>query len=117
MATPRRQQRVNDAIQRELSALLRFELEDPRLKEVVVTAVEVTPDLRTARVFVGAYGSDDRRAAILSGLAHALPYFRREVGRRVQLRAVPLLDFRWDDSLREGEKIERLLDEAMRSDD
>ena len=113
MATSRRQQRINDAIQRELGSLLLLEIEDPRLNEVVITAVEVTQDLRTARIFVGAYGSDDRRDEILNGLAHAMPFIRREIGRRVQLRTVPLLDFRWDDSLRQGEKIERLLHEAM----
>jgi ribosome-binding factor A len=107
MATTRRQQRVNHLLQHELSRLLEFESDDPRLSGLTVSAVEITPDLRQAKVFIVAVG--EREKEVRQGLRHATPFLRRELARRIQLRVVPNLDFAFDRSIDEGDRIERLL--------
>ncbi len=109
MASTRRQQRVNRILQHEISSLLEFESDDPRLSGVTVSAVEISPDLRYARVFIVGSGDAEREKEIQHGLKSALPFLRRELARRVQLRLVPELDFKFDRSIEQGERIERLL--------
>jgi ribosome-binding factor A len=117
MANSRRQQRVNHLLQHELSRLLEFESDDPRLSGLTVSAVEITPDLRQAKVFVVAVG--EREKEVREGLRHATPFLRRELAHRVQLRAVPELTFAFDHSIDQGDRIERLLRQvqADRHDD
>jgi ribosome-binding factor A len=107
MASSRRQQRVNHLLQHELSRLLEFESDDPRLSGLTVSAVEVSHDLRQAKVFIVAVG--EREKEVRQGLQHATPFLRRELARRVQLRAVPDLSFAFDRSIDQGDRIERLL--------
>jgi ribosome-binding factor A len=111
MATSRRQQRVNHALQHEISKLLETELNDPRLEGLTVSGVEISPDLRRARVFIIAVADAAREREVRAGLESATPFLRRELGKRVQLRIVPELDFRFDRSLDHGARIEQLLRE------
>ncbi len=112
MATTKRQQRVNRLIQQEISKLLEFEMEDPRLHGVTVSAVEVSADLRNARVFIVGLEDAAREKEVRAGLLHAIPFLRRELGQRVQLRLVPELSFAFDHSIDRGARIEQLLREA-----
>lgn len=112
MATTKRQQRVNHLLQQEISKLLEFEIEDPRLHGLTVSGVEISPDLRTARVFIVGFEDRAREKDVRAGLAHALPFLRRELGQRVQLRLVPELTFAFDHSIERGARIEQLLREA-----
>ncbi len=105
----RRQQRVNHLLQHEISNLLEFELNDPRLRGITVSAVEISPDLKHARVFIVAVGDAAREKEIHAGLHRASSFLRRELARRVQLRVVPELDFAFDRSIETGDRIERLL--------
>jgi ribosome-binding factor A len=115
MATTRRQERINHLLQKQVSSLLEFELSDPRLQGLTVSAVEISPDLRHARVFIVAVGDPEREKEIRHGLQSAVPFVRRELARRVQLRIVPELDFAFDHSIEQGDRIERLLREAQRA--
>src|SRR5919201_292310 len=115
MATSRRQERVNHLLQKEISSLIEFESSDPRLQGVTVSAVEISPDLRQARVFVVATGDEERDREIRHGLRSAKRFFRRELARRIQLRLVPELDFVFDRSFEEGQRIERLIREARQA--
>jgi len=112
MATTRRQERVNHLLQHEISALLEFESNDPRLAGITVSGVEISPDLKHARVFIVAVDDPARAKGIRHGLRSATPFLRRQLGRRVQLRVVPDLEFAFDHSIEQGSRIEQLLREV-----
>jgi ribosome-binding factor A len=113
MANNRRQQRVNHLLQQEVSKILEFELEDPRLQGVTVSAVEISPDLKHARIFIVSSGDAEQESEIRHGLQSATPFLRRELGQRIQLRAVPEIHFAFDHSIERGARIERLLREVL----
>lgn len=108
----KRTDRVNALLQRELGTLISEELTDPRIRFSTVTQVEVTPDLRTARVHVSVLGDDDEAAETMLALEDAKKHLRYELGERTQLRAVPQLEFVPDRSAERASRISRLLREA-----
>ena len=101
--------RINEEIQRELSALLRT-LKDPRLQNglVTVTHVDPTSDLRCCKVYVSALDKS-QEAEVMKGLKSAAGYLRRELGAAVQLRYTPQLQFVADDSIQQGAHILEML--------
>jgi ribosome-binding factor A len=107
----RRQRRVSDLIQEEISELLQKKVSDPRLSFVTVTAVEVSADLRQAHIYVSSMGDEEARREMLAGLQHATGFLRHELGARVALRYVPSLTFHLDDSLERSQRIMQLLDQ------
>ncbi|NLF12967.1 MAG: 30S ribosome-binding factor RbfA [Anaerolineaceae bacterium] len=110
MAT-RRQQRVSELIHRELSQLLIREVRDPRLDEVTITEVRITPDLLLARVYFTVLGGAEEQQAARTGLESASGYLRTQLAGRVSLRLVPELSFEVDRSAEYGRRIDQLLDE------
>lgn len=117
--TTRRQRQVAELLHEELSVLIQRRARDPRLGFVTVTGVEVSPDLRIAHVYVSVLGSDDDVKQSLQSLRHAAGFFRRELGASLSLRYLPELNFRSDDSLARGLRIDQLLDSLQQetSDD
>jgi len=105
---PYRAERLAAAIQQEISQILR-EMKDPRLGFVSVTNVEVSPDLRYARVYVSVLGSPTEETATMETLQHAQGFLRSELGRRIRLRHTPEISFRLDHSIRHGARINELL--------
>ena len=103
-----RPERVADAIQVELADILTRRLKDPRHGFLTVTGVEMTPDLRRARIFISAL-SDGELEEGLETLNRARGFIRTELGRRIRLRFVPELDFRPDHSTERGLRMESLL--------
>jgi ribosome-binding factor A len=104
----RRADRVEDLVRRELSRLFLREIKDPRLGQVVVTKVEMSADLRHARVFfTGAPGAD--HAAELAGLQRSAGFLRGQLGRCLRLRYAPELVFEVDDSVDRSLHIAALL--------
>ena len=102
--------RINEEVQRELSALIRT-VKDPRVSQmgmVSVTAVETTPDLRYAKVYISVLDKT-RSADVLKGLKSASGYLRRELSRSLKLRYTPELVFERDDSIDKGAHILDLL--------
>ena len=100
--------RINDAIQKELSALLRT-VKDPRVHGLVsITHVDTTPDLRYAKVFVSVLNQQDGKE-VIRGLKSAGGYLRRELGHALQLRYTPELQFIADDSIAYGAHILEVL--------
>ncbi len=100
--------RINEEIHRELADLIRT-LKDPRIRGMVsITAVETTPDLRYAKVFVSILNKDDSKD-VLKGLKSSGGYLRRELGRALTLRYTPELLFHEDDSIDKGAHILTLL--------
>lgn len=94
--------RINEEIQRELSDLLR-NLKDPRVQNTMIsiTRVETTPDLRYAKVYVS-FLEADKASDALKGLKSASGYLRRELGRKLQLRYTPEVQWALDDSITYG---------------
>lgn len=105
----RRQRRVSELIHKEISDLLQKKVSDPRLDFVTVTAVEISPDLRHAHVYVSILGDQEASQEALDGLAHASGFLRRELGSRLSLRYTPRLTFYLDNSLQRSERILELL--------
>ena len=108
MASPR-QRRVGDQIQKEISTLLLREVKDPRIGFVTLTAVDVSGDLRIAKVYYTVLGEESKREDTKKALEKASPFIRRELGRRLRLRFTPELQFHYDASLDYGNKIESMI--------
>jgi len=94
-----------------LSAAITNDLKDPRIGFVTVTAVDTSPDLRHAHVYVSVLGDEQARAASLKGLASSHGYLQGRVGSELRLKHTPQLDFRYDDSVERGMRITELLRE------
>ena len=110
--------RINEEIQRELASLLR-ELKDPRVHKTMlsITRVETTPDLRYAKVYVSLLDEEYTRET-LAGLKSSSGYLRRELGRNLQLRYTPELQWQADDSITHGAHILDILSKLnIREDD
>lgn len=117
--TSRRQRKVAELLHEEISQLIQYGTQDPRIGFVTVTGVEVTPDLRLARVYVTVLGDKAEAKSTLEGLNNAKGYFRHQLGQSISLRYIPELAFKLDTSLEQGLRIEHLLDslEEARSED
>jgi ribosome-binding factor A len=99
----------------EIATFLANDVKDPRITGLVtVTAVEVTRDLRHAKVFVSVLGSDSQRAATFDGLDGVAAHLRGRVGRALRLRVAPEIEFRNDESIAHAAKIEQLLAQVRR---
>lgn len=115
----RRTERINEVIREEISDLLLREVKDPRLSQgglVSITEVTVTPDLRHATVHVSHLGSDEERKDVLAGLTKAAPFMHRELTRRLDLRHVPDLVFKFDPSIERGARLATLIYEVKAED-
>ena len=116
-STNRRPDRVAEAIREEIALFLADGVKDPRVSGLVtVTGVDVTRDLRNAKVFVSVMGSDDERAATMEGLAGLAPQLRGRIGRALQLRLAPMISFKLDESIARAARIEELLAQIHQSD-
>jgi len=105
-----RSDRVAAAMREEIATFLANDVKDPRIMGLVtVTAVEITRDLRHAKVFVSVLGSDSQRAATFEGLDNVATHLRGRVGRALRLRVAPEIEFRNDDSVAHAAHIEQLL--------
>ena len=91
--------------------MIQFELKDPRIGFVTVTGVELTSDIQHAKIYYTVMGEEASRGQTARGLEKALPFLRRELGRRLHLRTVPELSFHYDQSIEYGNRIESLLKE------
>jgi ribosome-binding factor A len=103
--------RVTEAIKRELSFILDRQVEDPRIGMVTVTRVDLSDDLRHAKVYVSFLGGDEEKALGLKLLKKARGYLRSELAGRLDLRVVPELMFLIDESAENYLRIEKLLKE------
>ena len=104
-----RPQKVADAIQKELSDLLRREVRDPRIGMVTLTAVDVSPDLSHAKVLFTCLDPKHAEEALL-GLQRAAGFLRSQLARRLKLYATPELRFEYDESIERGDRLHRLID-------
>lgn len=110
MAENRRPDRLAEAIREEVARFLNEKVKDPRITGMVtVTAVEVTRDLRTAKVFVSLLGPDENRDKTFEGLDSLAGHLRARLGKSLGLRSAPEILFRHDESVARAARIETLL--------
>lgn len=109
----KRTDRINEQLKQEIAILVRDEVRDPRVSSATVTAVETSPELDHAKVYVTALGSDTEKQEILTGLRSASAFVRSQLGRRLHMRRIPELHFQLDRVWEEASRIEQLLREAL----
>lgn len=107
-----RSQRVSEVIHHEISSMLQFELKDPRIGFVTITGVDLTQDIQHAKIYFTVMGDEAARKQTTVGLEKAIPFIRRELGKRLHLRTVPEIVFIYDQSIEYGNRIEALLKDA-----
>jgi len=108
----RRTERISSLIRREISDLLRKQVNDPRLSSLIsVTQVYTSADLKQAKVFISSLTEDANKDKILEGFNAASGFLRRELGDRIRLRQIPHLTFHFDNSIERGSRILGLIDQ------
>ena len=109
-----RSERVGDLLIKLISGLLREEIRDPRVASVTLTAAKVSKDLRHARIYFNILGGKTDKEEVLAGLRSATGFIRSKVGKEVKLRYVPALEFFYDDTEDQADRIETLLREVKK---
>ncbi|MBR6711870.1 MAG: 30S ribosome-binding factor RbfA [Selenomonadaceae bacterium] len=109
MGNKLRIEKLQELIKQEMSKMLLTDLKDPRIGFVTVTDVEMTGDLREAKIYVSVMGGAEQVKSSLEGLNSALGFIRREIGQRIRLRFTPEISFALDTSLDYGDHIQKLL--------
>ena len=118
MADARRADRVAEAIRMEVATFLSEGAKDPRLVGLVtITAVEVTRDLRHARLFISVMGTDSERAATLEALESMKGHLRTRLSKSMSLRVAPDISFKVDESVARAARIESLLAQVREKKD
>ena len=111
-----RQEKLGELIAVELSDLLRTRLKDPRVGFASITHVEVSGDLRHAKVFVSVMGNPEEQEGTMIGLKHAAGFLRRELAGRLVLRFMPELVFKLDMSIEQGSHVLELIRQMEQED-
>ena len=112
MAQGHRPDRVGERIREELSEMLsRGVVHDPGIGFITLTRAKVSPDLQLARVYYTTMGDANAKRETAAALRRATPFFRRQMGERLGLRRVPELEFRFDESVEQQDRIEQILRE------
>ncbi|WP_018704448.1 MULTISPECIES: 30S ribosome-binding factor RbfA [Sporomusaceae] len=101
--------KVQEFIKQEVSQIIQKDIKDPRVGFVTVTDVEMTKDLRHAKIFLSLMGSDEQKKATWEALNRALGFMRSEIGKRIRLRCTPELSLHLDKSLDYSNHIQKLL--------
>ncbi|MCH5252351.1 MAG: 30S ribosome-binding factor RbfA [Lachnospiraceae bacterium] len=105
--------RINSEVQREMSQIIREDLKDPRIHPMTsVMAVEVTPDLKYAKIFVSVLGDDAAKEKTMEGLKKSASYARHQLAGRMNLRNTPELTFVLDNSIEYGVAMAKRIDEV-----
>jgi ribosome-binding factor A len=104
----KRSVRVGELLLKEIADLIEHRVRDPRVGRVTLTGVSMSNDLKSAKVFFSLLGDSDEIVKATKGLESAKGFIKREIGRRLELRYMPEIEFRYDPSLERGEEMEKL---------
>lgn len=110
-----RADRVADLIKQEISGMFCKEVKDPHIGFITITDVEVTKDLRLAKVFYTILGDERQLGESSDALQRVSPFIKRQLGKRLSMRFIPDILFRYDHSLDYGSKIDTLLDQLRKT--
>jgi len=105
-----RMRRVNEVMREVVGATIAGELQDPRIGFVTVTAVDTSPDLRSAQVHVSVLGTEEEKEATMKGLQAAHGVIQREISSQLHMKRTPSLNFVYDDSAERADRLNRLMD-------
>ena len=108
-----RPQRLGDLIQREVSDLIRLEVRDPRVGMITITSVDVSPDIKHAKIFFTVL-EKEKLPATLEGLKRAAGFLRAQLAKRIKMYTTPELRFVYDESVERGDHLSRLIDAALK---
>jgi ribosome-binding factor A len=109
----RRVQKAAEAIREVVSMAILTELRDPRVRDVTVTFVEVSPDMRQAKVHVSVMGDDTKQKLCLTGLQSSAGFLQTKIGERIDTRYTPRLKFELDMGVKKSLEIARLLSDVL----
>ena len=115
--TSRRVQKAAEAIREVVSMSILADLKDPRIQGVTVTYVEVSPDMRMAKVHVSVMGDEAQQKKSVEGLQHAAGYLQSKVAKRIDTRYTPRLKFMLDKGVKQSIEITRILQSVLPDDD
>ena len=109
--------RINEEMRREIAEIIRTEIKDPAVQDVMISvmAVDTTNDLKTAKVYISVL-QDNKKQEALAALQKAQGFVRREVARRINLRNTPELIFKLDESIERGIEMSKLINDVMGKD-
>ena len=109
---------INSEVQREMSSIIREDLKDPRIHPMTsVMAVEVTPDLKFAKIFVSVLGNDEEKEKTMEGLKKSASFARHQLAKRMNLRNTPELTFVLDTSIEYGVTMSKKIDELKEKEE
>lgn len=109
----KRVDRVGHLVQQEMSRLILERTRDPRIGFVTVTRVKMTPDLKSAVIFVSVMGDEKAKKNSIEGLEHARGFFQHQIGDSLKLRFTPRIQFELDRSIDHGLEIDRILRDVL----
>lgn len=108
--------RINEEVMRELSMIIRGEIKDPRIHPMTsVVAVDVAPDLKTAKAYISVLGDEESQKKTIEGLRSAEGYIRRALAKSINLRNTPEIRFILDQSIAYGVEMSRKIDEVTKN--
>lgn len=105
----RRPVRVADLIKQEISDIIRNEMRDPRIGFMTITGVDLSMDLRHAKVYYSVLGAEEDQLRCQRSLDHAAGFLRSQLGRRIRIRHIPELLFRYDESFERAQRIAEVM--------
>lgn len=115
-----RTSRLNGEFQKEISAVISRDLKDrePSLSGVIsVTEADIAPDLKTAKIYISIYGSEEQREKSFSVISDNAGFIRHCLAQRMRIRTIPSLTFYWDGSMEYGSKMDQLLSSVHKEDE
>ncbi len=110
----RRTEKLQEFIKEQVSEIIQQQVRDPRIGFVSITDVEVSADMRHAKIFVSVLGDEDAKSGTMAGLDSALKFIRGELGRRLEMRYTPEIMFKLDTSIERGSRIVSLIRDVSR---
>jgi ribosome-binding factor A len=114
--TTQRQRQVAELLREDISRILREKIRDPRVGFVTITDIEITADLRHARIYVSVLGSHEEQSATLEALEGAAHFVRTQLAHGWTLRHLPEIEFHWDPSIERGARVIELLDQVRQEE-
>ena len=113
----KRAERVSDQIKREVSEIIQKQVKDPLVGFITVTDAEVTDDLRSAKIFYSVLGDEKSKTNTKIALERARDFIQQEIGKRIRIRHLPIITFKYDNSIEYGARIEELIKRTHEQDE
>ena len=113
MSSSKRSEQLEKYLKREINKVIYREINDPRIKFITITKIQVSSDLKYAKIFVSTFNDndEDRQKLALEGLEHATKFIRGEIGKDLKLRFIPEITFKIDKDIEYQYKLQKIISE------